>query len=149
MILLLFLLYVLRNSSGHPLSPHPWGPNSAGSSFVAVCKNVPHSFRGVHSSQSQGGCNERQVLDILWSCLSTIFACTWVSIHPNIKPPTHDKWNGTLIRIHIMNLRVILPELIFLWAMRQWVGTQYLAKVSELKGTRRVWIHPLTYEVKL
>jgi hypothetical protein len=135
MILLLLFLYFFRNSSGHPLSPYPWGPNDDRTSFTTVCKNLRHSVRDIPVSPDQADCNERQVLDILWSCLSTIFACTWVSIHPNIKPPTHDKWNGTLTRIHIMNLGVLLPELIFLWAMRQWVGAQYLAKLSELKGT--------------
>ncbi|KAF7369995.1 hypothetical protein MSAN_00629400 [Mycena sanguinolenta] len=31
--------------------------------------------------------NCRTFFDIVWGCLATIFACTWVSVHPNV-PPT-------------------------------------------------------------
>ncbi|KAJ7258715.1 hypothetical protein B0H12DRAFT_1279783 [Mycena haematopus] len=32
--------------------------------------------------------NSRSVFTILSSCLATVFACTWVSVHPNVPPPT-------------------------------------------------------------
>ncbi|KAJ7219854.1 hypothetical protein C8J57DRAFT_1095103 [Mycena rebaudengoi] len=31
--------------------------------------------------------NCRKLFDIVWGCLVTIFACTWVSVHPNVPPP--------------------------------------------------------------
>ncbi|KAF7370001.1 hypothetical protein MSAN_00630100 [Mycena sanguinolenta] len=31
--------------------------------------------------------NSRTIFSIVWGCLATIFACTWVSVHPNV-PPT-------------------------------------------------------------
>ncbi|KDR76912.1 hypothetical protein GALMADRAFT_66080, partial [Galerina marginata CBS 339.88] len=52
-------------------------------------------------------------------CLATIFACTWVSVHPNI-PPTGEKWWRTgLRRLETMIWALIAPELIITRAMRQ------------------------------
>ena len=31
--------------------------------------------------------HQRTMWDSLWSCLATIFACSWVSVHPNIPGP--------------------------------------------------------------
>lgn len=31
--------------------------------------------------------NCRKLFDIIWGCLATIFACSWVSVHPNVPPP--------------------------------------------------------------
>ncbi|KAJ7151302.1 hypothetical protein C8R43DRAFT_1190704 [Mycena crocata] len=39
-------------------------------------------------TQSCDNINEcRKLFDIVWGCLVTIFACTWVSVHPNVPPP--------------------------------------------------------------
>jgi hypothetical protein len=35
--------------------------------------------------------NCRTILGIVWSCISTILLCTWVSIHPNIPEPEPQK----------------------------------------------------------
>ena len=34
----------------------------------------------------------------LWSCLATIFACSWVSIHPNIPAPWYESWWRIFLR---------------------------------------------------
>jgi hypothetical protein len=31
--------------------------------------------------------NCRRLFDIVWGCATTIFAATWVSVHPNLPPP--------------------------------------------------------------
>ncbi|KAF5375800.1 hypothetical protein D9757_011199 [Collybiopsis confluens] len=40
-----------------------------------------------NSSPSCDPDSTRTALGILWSCLSVLFACTWVSVHPNVPGP--------------------------------------------------------------
>jgi hypothetical protein len=63
----------------------------------------------------------RTISDIIWSCIVTIFACTWVAIHPNIPKPNSDLhwYSGPLRRARIMFYALIGPEFIILWAWRQ------------------------------
>ncbi|KAF9065702.1 hypothetical protein BDP27DRAFT_1298008 [Rhodocollybia butyracea] len=61
----------------------------------------------------------RSVPGIIWSCLTTIFTCTWVAVHPNI-PSHHDSdqdlwWR----RVKILAVALIAPEYIILWAANQ------------------------------
>ncbi|KAK7028222.1 hypothetical protein VNI00_014912 [Paramarasmius palmivorus] len=69
------------------------------------------------------GC--RTTTGILWSCLSVIFICTWVAIHPNI-PKVQDKegkpWNPAAViyqNVELMVVALLAPEFMILWAMRQ------------------------------
>jgi hypothetical protein len=68
----------------------------------------------------------RTIWNIIWSCLVTIFGCTWVAVHPNI-PNAEDKW-FTLRRLQLMVMALIAPEMVIIWAMRQWVAARALAK---------------------
>ncbi|KAF9444793.1 hypothetical protein P691DRAFT_834480 [Macrolepiota fuliginosa MF-IS2] len=61
----------------------------------------------------------RSTQDIIWSCLATIFACTWVAVHPNIPGPRESQWRRFRRRASTMFYAVIAPELVTLWAMRQ------------------------------
>jgi hypothetical protein len=73
----------------------------------------------------------RTIYDILWSCLLTIFACTWTSLHPNI-------WLGPTLfesivwKILLMGMALLAPELVVLWAIRQWAAARDLA--NQYKG---------------
>ncbi|KAH0579976.1 hypothetical protein H2248_002796 [Termitomyces sp. 'cryptogamus'] len=69
-------------------------------------------------------CNDRSIWDIIWNCLSIIFACTWIAVHPNLPKPDE---RPMLRRLKIFALALIAPELIVLWAMRQWVSSRKLA----------------------
>ncbi|KAJ7769056.1 hypothetical protein B0H14DRAFT_2259724, partial [Mycena olivaceomarginata] len=63
--------------------------------------------------------NCRKLFDIVWGCLATIFACTWVSVHPNVPPP-RQSWLALLWRrLKMMLLAVLAPELIVAFAARQ------------------------------
>jgi len=69
----------------------------------------------------------RTLWDIVWSCLFTMFLCTWVSIHPNIPSP-HEGWvRVTSRRLGVMLAVLIAPELIFSWALRQRILARRLA----------------------
>ncbi|KAF9023234.1 hypothetical protein BDZ89DRAFT_1070108 [Hymenopellis radicata] len=65
----------------------------------------------------------RSVYDIVWGCLTTVFACSWLTVHPNV--PTDDtrrkgSLHITLERVKLAGIAVIAPEVILIFAMRQW-----------------------------
>jgi hypothetical protein len=76
----------------------------------------------------------RTISNIVWSCIVTIFACTWIAIHPNVpKPGSNLHWySGPLRRARVMFYALIGPEFIILWAWRQ----RYIAstKSETLQG---------------
>ncbi|ESK84432.1 hypothetical protein Moror_6233 [Moniliophthora roreri MCA 2997] len=61
---------------------------------------------------------------IVWACVSVIFLCTWVAIHPNV--PKYQEHTMTVVSngAVMMFMAFIAPELIGLWAMRQWYSAQ-------------------------
>ncbi|PPQ90882.1 hypothetical protein CVT25_007352 [Psilocybe cyanescens] len=71
----------------------------------------------------------RSTWDILWSCLATIFACTWVSVHPNSPGPQDGRMRIILTRVELMIWAMLTPEMIILWAFRQWLGARELAGI--------------------
>ncbi|KDR79433.1 hypothetical protein GALMADRAFT_1240123 [Galerina marginata CBS 339.88] len=97
--------------------------NAAPASLIA--SNVT-ATQPIPSNQLSCSADQRSIWDILWSCLATIFACTWVSIHPNIPPPNEKWWMGPLRRLELMIWAILAPELMILWAMRQWLGARRL-----------------------
>ncbi|TFK36322.1 hypothetical protein BDQ12DRAFT_699617 [Crucibulum laeve] len=76
----------------------------------------------------------RSIWDIIWSCAATIFACTFLSIHPNIPAPDESWWKVTRRRTKIMIYAIIAPEMVIWWAMRQWVGARKVARDYEAHG---------------
>ena len=83
---------------------------------------------------------DRSIWDILWSCLATIIACSWVSIHPNIPAPNESWWRIFLRRLELMFWAIVGPEMIIAWAFRQWSGARQLEKLY--KGELSSLIHP-------
>ncbi|PPQ90883.1 hypothetical protein CVT25_007353 [Psilocybe cyanescens] len=69
----------------------------------------------------------RSIWDILWSCLATIFACTWVSVHPNSPGPQDGRMRIILTRVELMIWAMLIPEIIIYWAFKQWLGARQLA----------------------
>ena len=72
---------------------------------------------------------QRGTLDILWSCLFTVFLCIWIVVHPNIPPPGASRWHRFLDRIVQIILAALAPELILPVAVREWLDARQLAKV--------------------
>ena len=75
----------------------------------------------------------RKRVEIIWSCIATILAASWVSVHPNLPHPKDSKVKKTLRRIELMLWAIITPELIIYWAMRQWYGARKMER--EFLGT--------------
>ncbi|KAJ8080720.1 hypothetical protein PM082_017554 [Marasmius tenuissimus] len=81
-------------------------------------------------------CQEgRTTRDIIWTCLSVIFLCTWTSVHPNVPSiPRSDHWALVLWdQTKIFFVALIAPELIVLWSIRQWFAARKMAKVYQIK----------------
>ncbi|KAF7310313.1 hypothetical protein MIND_00405400 [Mycena indigotica] len=99
------------------------------------------SLPAAMSSSNDGcetGANCRTQYDIIWGCLITIFACVWVSVHPNLparpsgqQPDDGDsfwvRWRWLLVegtyafraRMKLMLVGLLAPELIAGFALRQ------------------------------
>ena len=117
MLLVLILVYVFHGFQSHaaPLT-----------SLLAESRD---STTALSTSACICPADQRTVWDILWSCLATIFACSWVSIHPNIPAPNESSRRIFLRRLELMFWAVIGPEMIITWALRQWLGARHLEKL--------------------
>ncbi|KAK0193181.1 hypothetical protein F5146DRAFT_1180743, partial [Armillaria mellea] len=64
----------------------------------------------------------RTLQGIVWSCVVTIFACTWISVHPNVpgRSITRKGWfSGALVRARVMGIAILTPEVVVAWAVLQ------------------------------
>ena len=73
----------------------------------------------------------RSIYNILWSCLSTIFACTWIAVHPNIPAPDDSHWAVLRRRLVIMGYFLLTPEFVIMWAARQHFDARCLTEKHE------------------
>ncbi|TDL14704.1 hypothetical protein BD410DRAFT_858077 [Rickenella mellea] len=78
--------------------------------------------------------DDRTISDIVWSCLTTIFSCTWVAIHSNIPAPSESSFEIGLHHFGVVFMAIIAPELVIMWAMRQWIVSRRLAKEQHRMG---------------
>ncbi|KAF5309881.1 hypothetical protein D9619_010565 [Psilocybe cf. subviscida] len=82
----------------------------------------------------------RTVYDIVQSCLLTIVACVWTSIHQNINGPRDSWWTCMKRRGTSTLCAVIAPELILLWALNQRQAAKTFAvEYNKLFATSRLF----------
>ncbi|PPQ85320.1 hypothetical protein CVT25_000358 [Psilocybe cyanescens] len=79
-------------------------------------------------------CTDRSIWNIVWSCLATIFACTWIAIHQNIPAPNERAIRVFGRRLAIMFYMLIAPELVIAWAVRQYLTASEMAKRHKARG---------------
>ncbi|KAJ7343904.1 hypothetical protein DFH08DRAFT_1081278 [Mycena albidolilacea] len=109
MLLLLFLVHLLiKNGSAGPVALLLAPRYSAG-----TCDNINKC---------------RKLFDIVWGCLATIFACTWVSLHPNVPPPNQSWLVLFWRRLKMMLIGIIVPEIMVGFAARQFFAARMLSK---------------------
>ncbi|KAK0432796.1 hypothetical protein EV421DRAFT_1460040 [Armillaria borealis] len=119
------------------------------------------SMAQTRASQSNDECSDessnRTTWNIIWSCLATIFACTWLAVHPNV-PSSYMREKGRLFlglhRVKHMLLAIICPEAVIMWAFRQRLVASALSKRLKLSMTHGFFIsmggfigkneHPIT-----
>ncbi|KAJ6536901.1 hypothetical protein B0H19DRAFT_863248, partial [Mycena capillaripes] len=70
----------------------------------------------------------RKLFDISRGCLATVFACTWVSVHPNVPPPNQSRLAFFWRRLQMMVITIFVPELMAAVAARQFLGARRLSK---------------------
>ena len=120
MLFLIFLYYLvlsIRASPIPPISSRSLEPNS--------CSDLSHC---------------RSIWNIIWSCIVTIFSCTWVAVHPNIPCPKKREgkncfqrwiWNPFLSfaehRLPLFVCALLVPEYVLAWAIRQYLSARKIA----------------------
>ncbi|KAF7365584.1 hypothetical protein MVEN_00431800 [Mycena venus] len=85
----------------------------------------------------------RTLFSIISGCLATIFACTWVSVHPNVPPPDLGNLALSWRRFGMMLVAVIAPELMVGFAARQFLDARWFSKEYE------VGHHPIVKQIQL
>ncbi|KIM21639.1 hypothetical protein M408DRAFT_29398 [Serendipita vermifera MAFF 305830] len=102
---------------------------------------IPASLDPRKSATLNGNYGQRNIWSIIWSCLSTIFLCTWVSIHPNIhfvreKPGQNwfrtwlwdPLWEVITYKLPLFLWALLVPEYILAWAVRQFLQAGVIKK---------------------
>ncbi|KAJ6533598.1 hypothetical protein B0H19DRAFT_965108 [Mycena capillaripes] len=82
----------------------------------------------------------RKLFDIVWGCLATIFAATWVSVHPNVPPPNQSRLALFWRRLNMMLVAIIAPELMVGFAARQFVTARWYSKEYNISKTHGFFI---------
>ena len=112
MLFLLFLYYLLQ------------GP----STDAGPIPNIEHRSLMRNHCNDLGHC--RTIWNIVWSCVVTIFSCTWVAIHPNV--PCPKKRNPLLSfaehRLPLFICALLVPEYVLAWSIRQFLVARKIAK---------------------
>ena len=80
----------------------------------------------------------RSTFHIVFSCLLTIFTCTWTAIHPNIPSPTDSRWDIYKRRIVTAVYALWVPECMTYWAYRQHVGAKRIVKEYNMEIAKRM-----------
>ncbi|KAG2116829.1 hypothetical protein DEU56DRAFT_895718 [Suillus clintonianus] len=76
----------------------------------------------------------RTLWNIISSSVLTLLACTYSAVHPNIPSPKDNRFRILWRRLGIMITALIAPELIVLWAMRQWISARNVTKDFKESG---------------
>lgn len=72
--------------------------------------------------------SDRSSWDIVWTCLTTIFACTWTILHQNV-PARHVSENQvTAFKLLTWTMTVLAPELLFLMALDEFWDSRAMAR---------------------
>ena len=125
MLFILFVCYLVQWASIASIDASPVPSVDSRSLATSRCTDLTHC---------------RTVWNIVWSCLVTIFSCTWVAIHPNVPSPKKRDANGWIERCILNPLRsfaehrlplfvcaLLVPEYMLAWAIRQFLSVRNIA----------------------
>ena len=117
LVLLYYLALSIRANPIPPITSRSLEPNS--------CSDLSHC---------------RSIWNIIWSCIVTIFSCTWVAVHPNVPCPKKregkncfQRWiRNPLIsfvehRLPLFVCALLVPEYVLAWAIRQYLSARKIA----------------------
>ncbi|KAJ7706540.1 hypothetical protein B0H16DRAFT_686136 [Mycena metata] len=77
----------------------------------------------------------RTLFDIIWGCLATIFACTWVALHQNVPDPDLGYFALLMRKLRMMLVTIIAPEFVVGFATRQLVSARGISKEFNVSKT--------------
>lgn len=80
-----------------------------------AANNTSDTTRGWVSSP-----NSRGTLEIIWSCVFTIFLCCWTSVYANIPAASDGHWERFRDKFELAALGMLGPEFLFALALGQW-----------------------------
>ncbi|KAK0475643.1 hypothetical protein EDD18DRAFT_1115916 [Armillaria luteobubalina] len=95
--------------------------------IILILLLITHAF-GAQTSPNNGkdepACigDQRTVFCIIWGYLTTIYACTWLAVHPNVPGrsiTTKGSFSCAIERAKIMGIAILAPEIIVGWAAGQ------------------------------
>jgi hypothetical protein len=84
--------------------------------------------------------DSRTIWNIVWSSLVTLFACIWVAVHPNVPAFTDGTVTKLKQRAKLLLPAVIAPEIIIMFAMRQWLCARQVKQSVFGKGEDFVFL---------
>ena len=109
--------------------------------YIRASPTPPISSRSLESNSCTDPTHSRTIWNIIWSCLATIFSCTWVAVHPNMPCPKQregknrfQKWirNPLLSfaehRLPLFVCALLMPEYVLAWAVRQYLRAGEIAR---------------------
>ncbi|KAG2013097.1 hypothetical protein CC2G_010036 [Coprinopsis cinerea AmutBmut pab1-1] len=133
MFVLILLSYVLFPTSATPV-PTPQADNAGGSSRPSDSSNTtppsaPYPNLDLFLSRT------------FFSCLATVLACLWISVHPNAPSPQDSSWRRLRRRVEVVLWALIVPELVVCWSVRQWVGARNLKERYRVYGWSMTHAH--------
>ena len=117
LVLLYYLALSIRANPIPPITSRSLEPNS--------CSDLSHC---------------RSIWNIIWSCIVTIFSCTWVAVHPNVPCPKKreeknrfQRWIRNPLmsfvehRLLLFVCALLVPEYVLAWAIRQYLKAREIA----------------------
>ncbi|KAJ2929049.1 hypothetical protein H1R20_g8042, partial [Candolleomyces eurysporus] len=112
LLILLYSSFCSEASSGAPLASYQ---------LLHLAPREPDTTVSVDT-------NYRSTAEIIWTCLATTFMCTWVSVHPNVSQGSR-WWDNMRDRLILFGWTLLAPELVLVFAYRQWEGVRLLRKL--------------------
>ena len=106
-----------------------------------------HSHNTTHGWVPQT--NGRGTLDILWSCIITIFLCCWTSVFANIPAMMDTPLERLRDKFNVACLGILGPEFLFTLALGQWISARRSVQVSDryFSKTARVRTDVFLYQL--
>lgn len=80
------------------------------------------------------GPTERGTLNLVWSCMLTVFACTWTVLHLNVPSRYDGPWERTFRKVKWMFINLLFPEFILSKAV-----CDLRLAIQELEEFRAKW----------
>ncbi|KAH6911668.1 hypothetical protein BKA70DRAFT_1268277 [Coprinopsis sp. MPI-PUGE-AT-0042] len=137
--MLLLLLLQLLFSGLHPIEGAPLGTVDFPAFALAAGTNSTSS----QVTEAQSDNNTRSIRQIIWACLSVVFACTWTAVHPNVYGYRSTQWQRTKRRTLLFLLALFMPEVNLVWSVKQWIGardiTRRMNNVTEVPKDQPHW----------